>query len=187
MNTQKTRKKYVFLFYIVVAFIATIGFAYQITTQNDSMQMIVKEWSGKEFLLSNAIKEMINSQQIGTQDLSKYIIISYIDSTTCTSCRIRAFGKTIDSLRTVTNRQIRSLLIIDSKTLTDVHHAVEQNGLKSPYVIDVEERILKQNNIPNNDKIRTFLVDSLYRVVLIGNPIVNQNIFKLYVKEIKKG
>ena len=68
-----------------------------------------------------------------------------------------------------------------------MHHAVEQNGLKSPYVIDVEERILKQNNIPNNDKIRTFLVDSLYRVVLIGNPIVNQNIFKLYVKEIKKG
>lgn len=187
MNKKKMKKIYAFILYFFIVLLGIIMFTYETIAQHDSIQMIVKKWNGKEFIISDTIKVKIDNQLKDSSDLSKYVVISYIDSTTCTSCRIRAFEKTIENLKRETNKQIRSLLIIDSKTLSDVNFAVQYNGFKCPFVIDVEEKILKLNNIPKDDKIRTFLVDSQYHVILIGNPILNQNIFNLFVQKIKKG
>ena len=184
---MKQKRIYASLLYLFIVLVGIVVFAYQLFSHNNSIQMTVKTWNGKEFLISDSIKKMIHNQLKDSTDLSKYIVISYLDSTTCTSCRIRAFDRTIDSLKKESNKQIRSLLVIDSKTLNDVNYALLNNRFKCPYVIDYEEKINRQNNIHKDDIIRTFLVDSRYRVILIGNPILSRNIFNLFVKEIKNG
>lgn len=175
------------LFYLLIIVAGGIGIVCQAISQTDNMQMSVMEWSGKEFLLADTIKYKIDSRQKDSVNLSDYYIISYLDSTTCTSCRIRAFKKTINELEEETGKQIRSLLIIDSRTLDDIPYAMEQGNYNYPYLIDNDGYYSEINNIPKDDKIRTFLLDSAYHVVFIGNPIVSRNIFELFANEIKKG
>ena len=175
------------LFYLLIIVAGGIGMVYQASSQTDNMQLSVVEWSGKEFLFADTIKYKMNNQLKDSVNLSDYYIISYLDSTTCTTCRIRAFKKAMNELEEETGKHIRSLLIIDSRTLDDIPYALEQEKYDYPYLIDNEGYYSEINNIPRDDKIRTFLLDSSYHVVYIGNPIVSRNIFELFANEIKEG
>lgn len=180
------KKRNTLVFYASIVLIGVIGFAYQLKSQNNDMQTIVREWSGKEFILSETAKFRLSNQSQDTASLSGYTVISYLDSTTCTSCRIKAFKEVIDRMQKETETNIRSLLIIDSKTLDDIHYAIQYYGFNYPYTIDNNEYLSQLNNIPKDDRVRTFLVDSTFHVALIGNPIINPKMYQLFVQEIKK-
>ncbi len=174
------------LVYSGILLIGLIAFVYQRKSLEDSMQMSVQSWYGKEMQLSDSVKIKLEVQAQGdTLPTSDYILISYLDSTTCSSCRIRAFKKVILQMRRDTHMNIRSLLIVDSKSLGDINDALGQNHYDYPYVIDNEEFISKLNNFPHDDRIRTFLVDSTFHVVGIGNPMLNTKIYDLFTEIIK--
>ena len=179
-------KKKVLFIYVLILTIGLTAFVYQMTYLDDSIQKTVREWSGKEFLLTDETKNQLRFQIEGDSiNLSEFIVISYLDSTTCTSCRIKAFKEVMDRMQKDTDMRIRSLLIIDSKTLDDIKYAIQQYKFNYPYIIDNKENLSKLNGIPKDDKIRTFLVDSTFHVILIGNPILNTKIYDLFKNKIK--
>lgn len=179
-------KKNTLFIYVLILILGLSVLIYKMMYLNNSMQMVVKEWAGKEFLLADETKELLEGQIDGNPNkLSEYTVISYLDSTTCTSCRIRAFKDVIERMQKDSDKKIRSLLIIDSKTLDDINYAIQQYEYNYPYIIDNNEYLSKLNGIPKDDKIRTFLVDSSFCVILLGNPILNTKIYDLFVNKIK--
>lgn len=58
---------------------------------------------------------------------------------------------------------------------------------KFPLIIDQNFNYLENNNLPQKNKnFQTFLVDSNNKVILIGNPTLNNKLKKLYLEEINK-
>jgi hypothetical protein len=52
-------------------------------------------------------------------------------------------------------------------------------------LFDVEDRPKKINSLSKDKNFQTFLLDSNNRVILVGNPMNNKNIFDLYLREIE--
>ena len=58
---------------------------------------------------------------------------------------------------------------------------------KYPFIVDRNNRYLDNNDLPFKNKMyQTFLLDSNNRVILVGNPVYNDNLMKLYKEEINK-
>jgi hypothetical protein len=56
-----------------------------------------------------------------------------------------------------------------------------------PLILDKEFEYIDNNGLPFKKKVyQTFLLDSNNRVILVGNPIYNKKLIKLYKKEINK-
>jgi len=63
----------------------------------------------------------------------------------------------------------------------------DKNFHQYPLILDKELNYVDRNNLPFNDKIyQTFLLDSNNKVILVGNPIYNKKLMKLYKEEINK-
>ena len=54
------------------------------------------------------------------------------------------------------------------------------NNFKHPLFIDQEKEIDKINKFPSNPEYQCFLLDKDNKVVLVGNPILFSEIWKLY-------
>ena len=58
---------------------------------------------------------------------------------------------------------------------------------KYPLIIDKKFKFADSNKLPPKDKrFQTFLLDSGNRIILVGNPVYNEKLMKLYKKEINK-
>ena len=63
------------------------------------------------------------------------------------------------------------------------NHNVQQY----PLILDKEFEYIDNNGLPFKKKVyQTFLLDSNNRVILVGNPIYNKKLMKLYKQEINK-
>ena len=63
----------------------------------------------------------------------------------------------------------------------------DNNFFKYPLIIDKKLNYLTKNDLPFKNKVyQTFLLDSNNKVILVGNPIYNKKLMKLYKQEINK-
>ena len=136
--------------------------------------IIVTEWHDKEFVFSSK-SEIENSE---------YMVVSYMDSTICSSCRIGSWIRFVEELESI-NPKVGSLLIL-SPSIKNTDDFLQLRINSIPYCIDYGDEIYKQNNIPKEDLFRTFLLDKDNKVILIGNPILKENVKLLYQNRVNE-
>lgn len=147
---------------------------------------ILDKWDGREFVFSSQALEKLHMQEHKNDSLYRnhelYTLVSYLDASVCTTCRINAWKEYINSLDMKTDGRLKFLLIlapdIKSEEISDISTETQF------YCIDDGEEMLKRNEIPENDVFRTMLLDSNYKVLAIGNPLTNTKINRLFLKRI---
>lgn len=112
----------------------------------------------------------------------------YIDSVGCTACKLKlSRWKTfISQIDSIPNKNISYVFYFMPKSIIEVQCLLKQCDFKVPVCIEKKDEINKLNNFPDNIMFQTFLLNKENEVVLIGNPIHNDAVKKLYIETIRK-
>lgn len=156
-----------------------------------SIESMVKEWIGKEMLfpLSDSlivygIKDTVDLLQIKTD----YRIVSYIDSKGCISCKLqlphwKRFITEVDSVSL--GRGVPFLFYFHPQNKPELYKLLERYNFTYPVYIDEKDSLNKLNHLPLNMMFQTFLLDGNNKILAIGNPVLNPNIKRMYLRIIQ--
>jgi hypothetical protein len=154
------------------------------------IKKIVNEWNGKliempdsVFILENGILTipLENPFNVGNQKILTFI------SGDCEKCinNLNDWVVLLDSVNI--GKGLQLIVIILS---SDIEQFIREFSIRVPQSIipylDVRYKFLTTYNLPLDWDLRTFLLDNHNRVVLIGNPLHNLNLKKLYLQKIKE-
>ncbi|WP_288361127.1 DUF1573 domain-containing protein [uncultured Bacteroides sp.] len=147
---------------------------------------LLEDWNSKEFIFPSNLHFTINgddSIDYRIQNESKYKVVIYVDSTGCTSCKLRlsAWQEFMEQVDSLTSNSVQFLFFFFPKNKTEISNILITDRFKYPVCIDEQDSLNILNHIPTETMFQTFLLDRNNRVVSIGNPIHNPKIKELYL------
>lgn len=126
-------------------------------------------------------------ERIGISSV-KFNYVHYVDSSQCSPCaldRMYYWNKLVDEY---SKKGINFVFIIEPKKeqLEDVHLSIESSGLRNPVYVDSLYAFKKQNPfLPEEQMYHSLLLNKNGKIVLVGNPMENENIKQIWNKLIK--
>lgn len=158
--------------------------------RKSELEKTVNYWYKKEisfpdsiYKISNSIIEILKENPLSS---NKYKILSVI-SGECEKCIIDAkeWCVFIDSISDHAKFDFVPVFVT-----SDYHQFIKSYYKRLPSCfepyLDVHFKFILNYNLPENWSMRTFLLDKNNRVMIIGNPIHNHNIRKLYLKKLSR-
>lgn len=165
--------KYILYTFMIFTFSSCIS-------REEKAQNIINQWLGKEVLFPNSINTEQDS--IWKQMINKKLkLLTIIDTNNCTECRLRLYDweKYIKDMDTI-NSNITFLFVVHAKDYSIVDIIKEKNKFTYPIFYDYKNQIGELNKFPQNPRFQTFLLDENNKVILVGNPVGNHHMWKLY-------
>ncbi|WP_304650623.1 DUF1573 domain-containing protein [uncultured Bacteroides sp.] len=151
--------------------------------QNDRKILeLLKKWEGREILFPDL--DVIDSV---VKDVNwDYKIVTYIDSAECFSCKLNlrdwmGMKQQVDSV----DKKVAFLFFLQTRRTEDLDYKMKWDAFNLPIVFDVQNLFCQLNHFPEDEKLRTFLLDKDNKVLAIGNPIHNPKVKELYLKIIQ--
>ncbi|MDE6240555.1 MAG: DUF1573 domain-containing protein [Muribaculaceae bacterium] len=151
---------------------------------------IIAEWVGREIVMPDDLVYQIQGDTIDL-DLSRpdFKIVSYIDSTGCTSCRMKLtmWSELINEIKSLPDVDVEVIMIINTDTPKEITYLLQRDNYLNPVAIDRNNLFDRLNELPPRLEHHTFLLDAENKVVAIGNPVLNPKIKDLYLQYITEG
>lgn len=123
------------------------------------------------------IPEQICNTYMGEKS---YSAILWISKTECTKCRINTLPAYMDFYES-TRDYLSFFVIISSPGSLDYSQSVEDLCLPFSVFFDERNRFRFYNwHVPNESEYHFFLLDSSNNPVIVGDPVVNPEIYNLY-------
>lgn len=155
--------------------------------KKQELKELVKTWRNKEIIFPDDLKMKINGRDTVDEKLfaHKYKILNYVDTTGCNECMLKFYDwkllkNQIDSLKL----DVSILYVVFANKYRPVEVSQQLNKFNIPVFYDSLGIMGKQNKFPADPSFKTFLLDSSNRVIGIGNPVINKEIWKLYKDKI---
>ena len=122
---------------------------------------------------------------------AKMKLVHYIDSATCSSCYLQkaATNEFLNSMERLSKKEFYNVFIInpDKKTRTRIEDDFKEKQIPSTVFLDSANIFMELNpNIPSESMFHTFLLDENNKVILVGNPMVNQQVEDMMLAVIEK-
>lgn len=116
-------------------------------------------------------------------------MVVYVDSSECSSCALDRMFTWNDAIRDAGryNGRLRHLFIVAPRKeqMEDVYLSLEYSGLKSPVYVDTAYVFRQENpHIPAAGMYHVFLLDRNDSVLLVGNPLNNPKIDKIFKRTV---
>jgi hypothetical protein len=148
------------------------------------VENIVKEWMGK--IINFPDLESVCTTESGTTQnikntnnkIKHYKILFYTDSTGCTSCKLRLL--TWKTYIEEMDSHVDFLFYWIPKDTGEFLSLLKQTEFDYPVYIDSRNELNKLNKFPDNEQYQCFLLNKDNKVISIGNPANNPQIWKLY-------
>lgn len=154
------------------------------------IERVVKEWIGKEIIFPQEVTciSMNKDTTCISPNSTPYKILVYIDSIGCTSCKLHLYkwNTLIDEVKNEMQDLVNFQFYVHPKNIQDIQTLLLRDSFKYPSHLDTTNQLDKLNNLPKNSRFQTFLLDKDNKVIVIGNPVNNLQIWSLY-KQIIKG
>lgn len=116
------------------------------------------------------------------EDTKEHTWIVYHDSVYCKPCLIGHLPDW-DSIRIHPMTDCVFIFSAKSKEVPQYIKAYEENNIAAKVYLDTAEVFLKSNpHIPKESIYHTFLIDNHNSILLVGNPIKNEGIGRIYEK-----
>ncbi len=153
-----------------------------------TIEQVVKEWTGKRLQIPSDIKCKIMGRDTLASDLFQkpYKVLLYVDSMGCTSCKLRMpeWKKIINEADSIAPDQIGFLFYFNPKSARDLDFMMKRDQFNYPIFIDESNEIDRKNNFPKGMSFQCFLLDKNNKVLVIGNPSINPQVWDLYKQQI---
>jgi hypothetical protein len=150
-------------------------------------QKIVSEWTGKQ------IQYPVDAQCciLGKDTISdlcncllqkEYKILLYVDSAGCSDCKLKFFEwkRLIAEADTLFPQKLGFVFFFQPKSRKDMTFLFRKDNFRYPAFIDMNDDLNKLNHFPSQIEYQCFLLDENNKVLMVGNPVLNLNIWDLY-------
>ena len=152
---------------------------------------IVKEWTGKEIKFPENMPCFVSGIETFTDVCDDYLykefkILLYVDSTGCSSCRLKLseWGQLMEDTERLFPGKVGFLLFFQPKSVPDLGFLFIRDRFDYPVFVDTAGIINRLNQFPQEQSYQCFLLDSDNKVLSIGNPTINPQIWELYKSHI---
>ena len=153
-----------------------------------TIEQVVKEWAGKTIVFPENAKCKIMGQDTLAYDLFQkpYKILLYVDSTGCTSCKLRMheWKKIIREADSIAPDQIGFLFFFNPRSPKELDFLMRRDQFEYPVFVDESNEIERKNHFPKDMSFQCFLLDKGNKVLVIGNPSMNPQVWNLYKQHI---
>lgn len=151
-------------------------------------EKIISQWVGRKIILPSKILE-INTEQDTCKNINApYKVFIYIDSIGCTSCKLQLYkwNTLIKNVNQFMPDSINFIFCFQSKNEKELLNILKHNNFRSSIYIDKDGKLDSINHFPRDSKYQCFLLNKENKVILVGNPALNPQIWNLYRKLIIK-
>lgn len=159
--------------------------------RTQTVRQTVAEWTGKEIQFPEGIPCQSSGNDtacIDPYNPTTYKVLLYIDSAGCTSCRLKLpeWRQLIAEADSLFPGQMDFLIFYQPKNsdVKELRFLLNQYHFRYPVFMDVENTLDRTNHFPSDLSLQCFLLDKDNKVVLIGNPAANPQIWELYKQQI---
>ena len=150
---------------------------------------IVDEWLGKQIFFPKRCyfsSFLTDSVSVDVENGSNYKILVYADSLGCLSCKLqlkewKLFMEETDTLPV----SVQYLFFIHPMYEQDLLQSLLMADFDYPICYDRADSLNMLNRFCTDSNLRTMLLDGNNKVVLVGNPVNNENIRNLYMSVLK--
>lgn len=174
----------------LLLFATTTYYACKSHAQKQEREEVVTTWIGKtiKFPPNTICQELGEIVPCKIRFPKKYNILVYTDSIGCVSCNLRIdewkrFEQELDS--SVANEVDFQFYFFPKKN-SNLAELFKRENFRKKVHIDEEDALNKLNDLPRDMQYQCFLLDKDDKVLLVGNPTLNTNIWKLFAETIKK-
>ena len=173
-------KIFFFIFFFFFFLISCIN-------QSSDPKTIVNKWVDREIQMPVDLhfKSMCRDTVCPSILKHRFKLLVYVDSVGCISCKLNLLKwKAFMDNCNLNGLDLGFLFVIQSNNYEFFNHKVQAFNFTYPIIYDSLDEWNKLNNFPKNELYHTFLLNSENKVILIGSPIDNNIIMKLYSKAI---
>lgn len=109
-------------------------------------------------------------------------IVVYVDSSFCTGCTMRKIGEWNRYKKDIKDHIFTIYIILEkNQSLDDIENLYYNSDVLYPIIVDTCYMFRKMNpRLPKEDIFHTFVLNNENKIVFVGDPIVNQNVEKLF-------
>lgn len=151
-------------------------------------EKVVAEWMGKTIYFPSDVRctYMGKDTAYTNNRNTPYKIVLYTDSLGCLSCKLQLYkwNSLIKEANALMPGKVSFLFYFHPKNEKELQSLLRKNDFKQSVFIDNEGKLNAGNNLPENMKYQCFLLDNNNKVILLGNPTTNPNIWSLYKEAI---
>lgn len=144
----------------------------------------------ENFLESNVVLTddlyVVDDRVYANADLSNLCnlkLIVYVDSLSCSSCRIAHFIDLLPLYEMAESDGRFSIVAIFSPRVSEIPDVERQLMLLDfpyPIYVDVSGEFARQNQIPKDSRFHYFLSDDNGQILFVGNPIANEQLKSVF-------
>lgn len=176
--------KYIF---IIALFTISLLTSCQSAQEREAKQ-IVEEWIGKKIQLDSQTFLSINGNDTLCPEIldKPFKMLLYVDTSGCTSCNLRLmeWKSIIEEIDSVAPDKVGYVFLFYTKNKKEILSLFNSFKINYPIIIDSTDAINKVNHFQTKPSYRCFLLNKNFEVLAIGNPVLNYEIRKLYIKKI---
>ena len=166
-------------------YILILCFCFFACNNKKQEKSVVELWYQKEIIIPKHITFKSSGRDTSCPNLlkHKYKVLVYLDSLGCLPCKLKpmSWKAYIDSCSQL-KYDIGFLFVVHSNDYSVFEQRLSIFNFNYPVIYDSKNLFNKINNFPKEDIYRTFLLDDKNHVILIGSPINNDKISKLYTE-----
>lgn len=169
-------------FYFLVIFSVLFLGACKKSDQNEA-ERIIEQWRGKKIQLPTNLQATVFGKDTLFQlPQTPYKILLYTDSMDYAHNKLylEEWKSLIQDADTSIQGQLSFLFYFHPKDKKELHSLLKQNHFAYPVYIDEGNKINRMNVFPEQIDYQCFLLDRNNRVVSVGNPVLNSDIWELY-------
>lgn len=150
----------------------------------DEAFAVVKEWMGKKIIFPNGIPCSSLGNPVACESAAtRYKVLLYTDSTGCVSCDLRIDEwKKIIAESNARNPGLMSYHFYFNPRMGDnLADLFKKENFREKVYIDKADLLNRANKLPRQMVYQCFILNEKDEVVLVGNPTLNENIYKMYM------
>lgn len=150
-----------------------------------NIEKVVMEWVGREIIFPSGVRcSFMGRDTVCSNMNTPYKVLLYTDSVGCTTCKLQLYKwkSLIEEANSLMVHQISFLFYFHPKNEDTLQDLLKNSDCKWEVFIDNEDKLNMSNKLPNDVEYQCFLLNRANKVVLVGNPIMNPNIWNLYKK-----
>ena len=160
-------------------------------SENQKIKKTMIEFMKTEIILPDSMT-VVNGKEVELADLNSLHgnrMIMYVDSMSCSSCRIRHFTDLLplyelsDSLK---NFSVMAIFSPEQSKLVDVEMQLELLDFPYPIYVDTRREFAKMNDIPADKRFHDFMITRDGKVKYVGNPLNSEQLMLVFTNTLNQ-
>lgn len=181
-------KKYLSIAVVAVALCIIAYFVFRPKDDKkfeDNVKAAVSRYTGNVIDLPDTFNVIAGEKVFPVESpKSKYRILTVLGEDGCTSCKmqLREWNELMGKLQNGMEdpEDLELVYVVESDLTSEMLYTIREQRFTRPIFVDKDKMIESKNELPKEVEFRTFLLDDANKVIALGNPIIFDNIARLY-------